>query len=68
MDEGEHDKADPFDSDYDVAVALYAGHGSFVALEGASDDSNLLVFFEVGFGEDLAACGVGGCEEAQEPY
>ena len=63
MDEGEHYGADAFDLDDDVFVAADALDVAFVAGEDAAGDADALSAAEVGFVEDLAACGVGGGEE-----
>ncbi len=68
MDEGEEHHADAFDLDDDVFVFADALDETFVAFEGAAGDADALVLSEILFGEDLASCGVVGCEQFQQAY
>lgn len=66
VDVREHDEADALDPDDDVAVLPYALHEAFVAFEGSAGDAYALVLPEVFLGEDFAAGGVAGCEQAKK--
>lgn len=66
MDKGEHEEADAFDADYDVAVAGDANYGAFVAGEEAAGDADALVGPEAAAVVDGTAGGVLGGEELEE--
>lgn len=66
MDEGEHEEANAFDADDDVAVAGDADHGAFVAGEEAAGDADALVGTEAAAVVNGAAGGVVGGEELEE--
>lgn len=63
MYEGEHYEAYPFNTDYYVAVFLYALHESFVTFEGSPGDAHSLVLFEIRFGEYLTSAGIVGGQQ-----